>query len=227
MTNAGMVLPQNAFWEHARALCDRHATLLAIDETHTLSSGPGGHAQRLGLRADFLVAGKAIAGGVSCAVYGFSADLAQRMSAFLAHKPAGHSGMGTTLAANALATAALSACLQHVMTGSAYEYMDSLAAQLTSGLQQLIAHYRLPWHVANVGARSELCFTATAPRTARESLDAAVPVLERALHLYLLNRGVLITPFHNMMLVSPATTADQVRSLLNGVEAFILELRSS
>ncbi len=227
MTNAGMVLPQPGFWDEARALCDRYGTLLAIDETHTLSSAPGGHAKELGLRADFFVAGKAIAGGVPCGVYGFSAELAERMQRFLADKPAGHSGMGTTLAANALATTALTTCLEEVMTPAAYEHMRSLAQRLTTGLAECIARHRLPWHVVNVGARSELCFAPAPARTARQSLDAAAPQLEHALHLYLLNRGVLITPFHNMMLISPATTHAQVQALLDGVEAFIPELGRS
>ncbi|WP_184333807.1 aspartate aminotransferase family protein [Povalibacter uvarum] len=224
MTNAGMVLPTESFWSAARALCDRHGTLLAIDETHTLSSGPGGHARALGLRCDFFIAGKAIAGGVPCAVYGFTAELSDRMTTFLANKPSGHSGMGTTLAANALATSALTACLEKVMTPAAYEHMNTLSGRLTGGLRQLIAKHRLPWHVVNVGARSELCFSATPVRTARESLDANAPALERALHLFLLNRGVLITPFHNMMLISPATTAAQVDALLSGIESFLSEL---
>ncbi|MBM0108384.1 aminotransferase class III-fold pyridoxal phosphate-dependent enzyme [Steroidobacter sp. S1-65] len=224
MTNAGMVLPQDGFWSEARKLCARHGTLLAIDETHTLSSGPRGHAHRLGLEPDFLVAGKAIAGGMPTAVYGFTAELAQRMEQLLATKPAGHSGMGTTLAANALATAALVACLQEVMTDDAYEHMLNLSATLAEGLRKRIAERALPWHVISVGARSELVFTPTPARTARESLSAASPTLERLLHLYLLNRGVLVTPFHNMMLVSPATSAAQVQSLLELLGEFLHEL---
>jgi glutamate-1-semialdehyde 2,1-aminomutase len=226
MTNAGMVLPVPGFWDTVRALCDRHEVLLAIDETHTLSSGPGGHARKLGLRADFLVAGKAIAGGVPCAVFGFSAALAERMSRFLRTKPAGHSGMGTTLAANLLATAALVACLDEVMTEAAYLHMDALASELAAGLTELIEQHALSWSVTRVGARVELCFSARAPRTARESLQASAPLLEQTLHLYLLNRGVLVTPFHNMMLVSPATTAAQVASLLDACANALQELRS-
>lgn len=224
MTNAGMVLPQPDFWKQARALCSRHQTLLAIDETHTLSSGPRGHAHRIGLTPDFLIVGKAIAGGVPTAVYGFTADLAQRMEHLLATKPAGHSGMGTTLAANALATAALVASLESVMTDAAYDHMLNLSATLADGLKNRIAARALPWHVTSVGARSELIFTADPPRTARESLAASKSELERLLHLYLLNRGVLVTPFHNMMLVSPATSRAQVDLLLAGFEQFIDEL---
>ncbi len=224
MTNAGMVLPQDGFWTEARKLCSRYRTLLAIDETHTLSSGPRGHAHRLGLAPDFLIAGKAIAGGMPTAVYGFSAELATRMEHLLDTKPAGHSGMGTTLAANALATAALVACLQDVMTEAAYEHMLALSTTLAAGLRQRITKRALPWHVTSVGARSELVFTPTPARTARESLAAVSPMLERLLHLYLLNRGVLVTPFHNMMLVSPATTTDQVQALLDRFDEFLHEL---
>jgi glutamate-1-semialdehyde 2,1-aminomutase len=223
MTNAGMVLPQVDFWKQARELCSRYQTLLAIDETHTLSSGPRGHAHRIGLKADFLIVGKAIAGGVPTAVYGFTAELAQRMEHLVATKPAGHSGMGTTLAANALATAALVANLEHVMTEAAYDHMLQLSSTLAEGLKQGIASRALPWHVTSVGARSELIFTANPPRTARESLAASSPALERLLHLYLLNRGVLVTPFHNMMLVSPATSREQVDLLLAGFQQFIAE----
>jgi len=223
MTNAGMVLPQPEFWKQARQLCSRHQTLLAIDETHTLSSGPRGHAHRIGLAPDFLIVGKAIAGGVPTAAYGFTADLAQRMEHLLATKPAGHSGMGTTLAANALATAALVANLESVMTDAAYDHMLQLSSVLADGLKQQIAKRALPWHVTSVGARSELIFTSHPPRTAGESLAASDHALERLLHLYLLNRGVLVTPFHNMMLVSPATTRAQVDLLLASFEQFIDE----
>lgn len=232
MTNAGMVLPQADFWNEARTLCSRHQTLLAIDETHTLSSGPRGHAHRIGLAPDFLIVGKAIAGGVPTAVYGFTAELAKRMEHLLGTKPAGHSGMGTTLAANALATAALVANLESVMTEAAYEHMLQLSTTLAEELKQRIARRALPWLVTRVGARSELIFASgrnwqtsspgyVGPRTARESLAASAPELARLLHLYLLNRGVLVTPFHNMMLVSPATTRTQVDLLLAGFEQFI------
>jgi glutamate-1-semialdehyde 2,1-aminomutase len=224
MTNAGMVLPQEGFWAEARKLCSRYQTLLAIDETHTLSSGPGGHAARLGLAPDFLIAGKAIAGGMPTAVYGFTAELARQMEHVLDTKPAGHSGMGTTLAANALATAALVACLQDVMTDGAYAHMLALSTTLADGLRERIVNRALPWHITRVGARSELVFTPKPPRTARESLAAVSPTLERLLHLYWLNRGVLVTPFHNMMLVSPATTAQQVQALLDHFDEFLCEL---
>jgi glutamate-1-semialdehyde 2,1-aminomutase len=224
MTNAGMVLPQPGFWNEAQTLCARYGALLAIDETHTLSSGPGGHARRIGLAPDFFVAGKAIAGGVACAVYGFTAHLAARMTDFLSTKPSGHSGMGTTLSANALAIAALTANLEHVMTDAAYAHMLQLAQRLAEGLDACIARRRLPWSIVSIGARTELTFSSAPAVTARQSLAAADPLLERTVHLYLLNRGVLITPFHNMMLVSPATTENQLQQLLGAFEECCEEL---
>jgi glutamate-1-semialdehyde 2,1-aminomutase len=224
MTNAGMVLPLEGFWTAVRAACTRYGTLLAIDETHTLSSGPAGHARRIGLAADFLVAGKAIAGGVPCAVYGCTAELAERMAGFMAGKPAGHSGMGTTLSANALATAALVANLEHVMTDAAYAHMLSLSTRLAQGLGSLLDKRGLSWHVVSVGARTEHSFRSQPARTAKEALSASQPELEQLLHLYLLNRGLLVTPFHNMMLVSPVTTADQVDRLLRAFDECCAEL---
>jgi glutamate-1-semialdehyde 2,1-aminomutase len=222
-----MVAPLPDFWPRAQALCAAHSALLAIDETHTLSSGYGGHARRIGLAPDFFVAGKAIAGGVPCAVYGFTAQLAARMAEFLAAKPAGHSGLGTTLSANALAMAALTANLERVMTHAAYEHMLQLGDALADGLRARIGRKQLPWSIVSVGARVELTFARTPALTARESLANVDPLLERTLHLYLLNRGVLITPFHNMMLVSPATTEAQVQQLLQAFEDCCEELEAA
>ena len=224
MTNAGMVLPQPGFLERLRQLTAGYGTLLVIDETHTISSGPGGHAREIGLAPDFLVVGKAIAGGFPCAVYGCTTEVAAGIDRVLASKPAGHSGIGTTLAGNPLALAALRANLEHVMTLDAYRRMNATALRLATGLEDLIARRRLDWHVSRVGARVELGFGAQPPRTARESLAASDPVLERALHLYLLNRGVLVTPFHNMMLASPVTRDQDVDMLLGACAACIEEL---
>jgi len=224
MTNAGMVLPETDFWPRARALCARHGTLLALDETHTLSSGPAGHARQLGIAADFLTLGKAIAGGVPCGLFGFTASVRARMLDVLAAKPAGHSGMGTTLAANALATRALVACLESVMTPQAFAHMNRLAGELASELETVLERHGLPWNVVRVGARVELSLRAQPARTARESLEAADAAIEHALHLYLLNRGVLIAPFHDMMLISPATTRVHVDQLLQAFDSCLREL---
>jgi glutamate-1-semialdehyde 2,1-aminomutase len=213
MTNCGMVLPEPGFHEALGNLARRHGALLAIDETHTLSSGPGGFTRVAALQPDFMVIGKAIAGGVPCGVYGFTAEIEERIRGVLAQKPAGHSGIGTTLAGNALAAAALRANLQHVMTPRAYEHMLTMAERLEDGLEGMIEREALPWHVCRVGARLEVNFARTPPRTGRESLAAGPGPLADAIRLYLLNRGLVITPFHNMMLLSPETTAPQVDRL--------------
>jgi glutamate-1-semialdehyde 2,1-aminomutase len=213
MTNAGMVLPEPGFLDRLRALTRRHGTLLAIDETHTLSSGLGGYSRLARLEPDFLVAGKAIAGGFPCAVYGFTAEVETRIRGVLAVKPAGHSGIGTTLAGNPLAMAALRASLEQVMTEASCAHMVAMAERLEDGLEQLVEVERLPWHVQRVGARLEVGFTRRPPRTGRESIAGLPPLLPEAIRLYLLNRGLVITPFHNMMLMSPATPAAAVDRL--------------
>ena len=224
MTNIGMVLPQSGFWEQAQALIRRHGAMLVMDETHTISSGPGGYCQAHGLTADAIVLGKPLGGGMPCAAYGFSAELAQRVVAAKHNAPAGHSGIGTTLTANLLAMAAMRATLTELMTPATYAPMLALATTLAQGLRAAIAQHKLPWCVTQVGARAEFQFCATPPVNGTQAGQAMNPALEHAIHLYLLNRGVLITPFHNMMLVCPDTTADDVRLLLRAFNAALSEL---
>jgi len=224
MTNIGMVLPQSGFWEQAQALIRRHGAMLVMDETHTISSGPGGYCQAHGLRADAVVVGKPLGGGMPCAAYGFSAELAQRVVAAKHNAPAGHSGIGTTLTANLLAMAAMRATLTELMTPAIYAPMHALTSTLSEGLRAVIAHHKLPWCVTQVGARTEFQFCATPPVNGTQAGQAMNPALEHAIHLYLLNRGVLITPFHNMMLICPDTTADDVRLLLRAFNGALSEL---
>jgi glutamate-1-semialdehyde 2,1-aminomutase len=222
MTNAGMVLPLPDFLAELRDSCTRHGVWLAIDETHTLSSGYGGYARVHGLAADFLVCGKAIAGGLPCAVLGYSDAVAVQLRAADARRAAGHSGIGTTLSANPLAIAALNACLAEVITVQNHAHMESLAQRLAQGIAAALQQRQVPWQVSRVGARLEFG-RAPAPRTGRQSVEAVDHELESALHLYLLNRGFVLTPFHNMMLVSPATTLAQVDAFL-GTFAAALDL---
>ncbi|MEP7311873.1 MAG: transaminase [Pseudomonadota bacterium] len=213
MTNAGMVLPQPGFLGALREACTATGTLLIIDETHTLSSGRGGYARVHGLAPDILVCGKAIAGGVTCAVFGYTDAVAQRMQAAELLREPGHSGIGTTLAANPLALAALHAGLTQLMTPGNHAYMDDLAARLASRIEQALAAHRIDWHVSRVGARLEF---GRGPPPVNGSLSVAAidHDLEGAMHLFLLNRGCLLTPFHNMMLISPATTLSQIERFL-------------
>jgi glutamate-1-semialdehyde 2,1-aminomutase len=224
LTNMGVVLPEPGFHAHLRQLTRQHGTLLIIDETHTLSAGPGGCTRRDGLEPDLLVCGKAIAGGMPCAVYGCTDAVRARIEALPAAGTDAHSGLGTTLSANLLAVAALHACLTEVMTEAAFAHMEALALQLEQGLNALRARRALPWHVQRVGARVELGFGARPARNGSESAAAMQPELERVLHLYLLNRGVLLTPFHNMMLLSPDTGAAAVGRLLAQLDAALGEL---
>jgi glutamate-1-semialdehyde 2,1-aminomutase len=221
MTNIGMVLPEPGFWEAAQALCRRHGTLLLIDETHTISAGPGGYARAHGLQPDLLVLGKPVAGGVPCAVYGFSAEAAARAEAAKRNAPPGHSGIGTTLTANLLTMAALRANLAEVMTEAAYAYMVALATRLAAGLREVITRHGLGWCVTQIGARTEFQFTPTPPRNGSQAGAALNPALEQNIHLYLLNRGLVITPFHNMMLVCPDTTTGDVDRLIAAVDGFV------
>jgi len=200
--------------------------LLIIDETHTLSSALGGHARARNLDPDLWVCGKAIAGGMPCAVFGFTAEVEAGMRRVQQDRAGGHSGMGTTLSANALALACLEACLDELMTPANYQHMHDTAAYLSEGLGRMFAGESLAWHVARVGARLEFGF-GKPPRTGAESEREAWPELEHAIHLYLLNRGVLLTPFHNMMLCSPVTTTVHADTLLAHLKAFLAEVRAA
>ncbi|UOO90461.1 aspartate aminotransferase family protein [Vitreoscilla massiliensis] len=224
MTNVGMVLPQPDYWQQAQALCQRYGTLLILDETHTISTGLGGYATQHGLQADMLVLGKPLGGGMPCAVYGMSADIAARAQQAKEQAPAGHSGIGTTLTANALAFAAMRANLEQVMTPAAYAHMLPLAEQLAEGLRSLFAQHGVHWCVTQVGARVEFQFAATPPQNGTEARAIMLHELEQTIHLYCLNHGVLITPFHNMLLLSPATTAADVARLLAVLDGCLQEL---
>lgn len=214
MTNVGMVRDAPGFLATLRKRCDETGTLLVFDETHTISSGYGGHGVTHGPAPDLMVVGKSIGGGVPCAVYGFSAEVAERMAALNASRPSGHSGIGTTLSANALAITAMDMMLSDVITAAAYDPMLRGAARLVAGLQQEIAAADLDWHVVEVGARVEFLTCPTPPRNGGEAKAAMNPALDAAIHLALANRGILLAPFHNMMLVSPVTGDDQIDRLV-------------
>lgn len=215
MTNCGMVPAQPGYHEGLRALTKKYGSLLIIDETHTISTGPGGCTRAWGLRPDIFVLGKAIAGGIPCAVYGVTEELAQRIWAAKPPVAAGgerryiHAGFGGTLVGNQLSLAALRATLEQVMTEAGYAHMARLSTRIAAHVRDEIARRRLPWHVTQIGARSEYMFTPEPPRNGSQAKAGRHALLECAIHLFLLNRGVLITPFHNMMLVCPeASDAD-------------------
>ncbi len=225
MTNIGMVRDAPGYLETLRRLCSETGTLLVFDETHTISSGYGGHSNTHGPMPDIMVIGKSIGGGVPTAVYGFNEDVAARMAALNQSRPAGHSGIGTTLSANALSITAMHAVLGTVITPTAYAHMLEMAEYLVAGLQHVIAQHSLDWHVTNVGARVEFVCAPTPPKNGSEARAAMDHALESAIHLYLTNRGILLAPFHNMMLLSPVTQAVQVDRLLYALGNCVAELQ--
>ena len=219
MTNCGMILPAEGFLAALRTLTRRYGTLLLLDETHTISTGLGGYARVFGLEPDILVIGKPIAGGVPASIWGISADVAARLAAARqAIGGSGHSGIGTTLSGSALQLACIRACLEEVMTAENYRHMESVAAAIEAGLRAALTRHGLPWHVARVGARMELVASPQPVRNAVESRATAMPRVEHYLHLALLNRGFLLTPFHNMILVSPATSAADGEALVAALD---------
>ena len=214
LTNCGMVLPADGFIQCLRALCTKYNTLLILDETHTISTAHGGWAKAHNITPDFLVVGKPIAGGLPAAAYGFSAQMAARMKAAKDSAPPGHSGIGTTLSGNMMTLAAIHATLTETATEVAYKHMLALARLLEHQLNEVIKAHKLPWNITQLGARLELQFCEIPPTNAAEARNAQNDTIEAAIHLYLLNRGVLLTPFHNMMLVCHATTEADVSKLV-------------
>jgi glutamate-1-semialdehyde 2,1-aminomutase len=224
LTNTCMVLPEPGFLDALRRLTRETGTVLLIDETHTVSTGLGGYTRVHGLEPDIFVLGKPVAGGVPAAVWGLSAELAMRYAAFSASREPGYSGIGTTLSANPMQFAAMRACLGEVMIAKNYARMDRLAERLVTGLSRVIAERNLPWHAVRVGARVEFICAPGPLKSGAEAYAAYRPSLEAALHTGLLNRGCLIAPFHNMMLVSPATTRKQVDRLIKAFNRVTAEL---
>lgn len=230
MTNIGMVLPDVGFHAELRRLTREHGTLLIIDETHTISTGYGGYTKTFGLEPDLFVLGKPIAGGLPCSVFGVSAQVAQQMQTLKSnthpddHDGHGHSGMGTTLSANLFTMRAMRANLEEVMTEAAYQNMIPKAEYLAQGLKSVITKNQLPWCITQIGSRVEFQFSPKTPRTGHEAELAFDDELEQCIHLYLLNRGIMITPFHNMMLACPATQVADIDKLIHTLDAFIQEL---
>ncbi|MEK9164126.1 MAG: aspartate aminotransferase family protein [Chloroflexota bacterium] len=206
MTNIGIVHPEAGYHDALRAITRRAGTLLIIDETHTICAGPGGYTAAHGLKPDMLTIGKPIASGVPAAVYGMSAEVAERIRANTSAEEADTGGIGGTLAGNALSLAAMKATLQHVLTPEAYDKTIPLAQRFETGVEAVIKEYQLPWIVKRLGCRAEYWFREAPPRNGAEAARAVDADLDRYMHLAALNRGILMTPFHNMALISPATT---------------------
>ena len=210
LTNVGIVLPQPGYHAALREITRKYGTLLVIDETHTICAGPGGYTRAENLEPDFLVFGKPIAGGVPGAAYGFSAEVAQCILERQNLEDCDTGGIGGTLAGNALSLAAMRATLQKVLTKEAFDRMIPMAERWTEGVAKAIAEFDLPWTVMRLGCRAEYLFAPHMPRNGTEAHDAMDFELERFMHLYAMNRGILLTPFHNMALMSPVTSKEDI-----------------
>jgi len=210
MTNIGIIHPDPGYHDALRRLTRDTGTILIIDETHTICTGPAGYTGAFGLKPDMLTLGKPLAGGVPAAIYGFSQDIADRFQARLNLDDSDVGGIGGTLAGNALSIAAMRATLEHVLTEAAYKRAIELAVRFSDGVESVIAEFSLPWIVKRLGCRSEYWFRATPPRNGGEAAAAVDSELDRYMHLYSLNRGILMTPFHNMALIAPETMEKDV-----------------
>jgi glutamate-1-semialdehyde 2,1-aminomutase len=210
MTNVGIVHPQPGYHKALREITREHGTLLIIDETHTICAGPGGYTRAHDLDPDVIVFGKAIGAGIPGAAYGFSQEVADRIAAKQELENCDVGGIGGTLAGNALSLAAMRATLTKVLTKEAFDRMMPMAERWTTGVAKAIADAELPWSVTQLGCRAEYLFGPKQPVNGSEAHDAMDFELERFMHLYAMNRGILLTPFHNMALMSPQTETEDV-----------------
>ena len=210
LTNIGIVLPEPGYLDGVRALTRAAGVLLINDETHTFSAGVGGATRAWSLQPDMLSIGKALGGGIPCGAYGLSEELAERIAAMRDLDLLDTGGVGGTLAGNALSVAAMRATLEHVLTEAAFTSMIALATRFTSQVQACITRHGLPWSITQLAARAEYRFVDPSPRTGSESAAAHDGDLDDYLHVFLANRGILMTPFHNMALMCPDTTTAEV-----------------
>ena len=224
LTNVGIVLPEPGYLDAVRDLTRRTDTILIIDETHTICAGPAGATGAWGLEPDMLVIGKTIGGGIPAAAYGMRAEIGERVRGSIAVGESDVGGIGGTLAGYALSLAAVRATLGEVLTAAAFERMLPLGARWAAGVDDVLRRHDVPWHVTRLGARAEYHFMPQPPRTGAEQAANADPELERFLHLWAMNRRILMTPFHNMALMSPATTEADVDRHTEAFEAAVVAL---
>jgi glutamate-1-semialdehyde 2,1-aminomutase len=210
MTNAGIVHPEPGYHEALRALTRKYETLLIIDETHTICAGPVGYTGEHRLDPDLFVLGKPMASGLPAATYGFTEEVGGRVLERTKVEDCDTSGIGGTLAGNALSLAVMRATLEHVLTPAAFARMIPLSERFTHGVEDAIRDFKVHWHVTRLGCRAEYLFTDTPPRNGAQAAASMDFELARFMHLYALNRNILLTPFHNMALMSPATTQADV-----------------
>ncbi len=232
MTNFGMIPVDAGFHQALRDITRRTGTVLIIDETHTISSGPGGYTQLHGLEPDIFVTGKAIAGGIPAGVFGLSREIAERLWKIVPYvnpreRQSAHLGIGGTLAGNALTVATMRAVLESVLTPENYELMIANASRLATQIRDLIEANHLPWHVTQIGARAEIMFMPKPPRNGADVMAGRQSDLETLLHAFYMNEGILVTPFHTMLLMCPATSVDDVEKHTAVFGGFIALLRKA
>ena len=210
LTNIGIVLPEPGYLQACRELTSKYSAVWIVDETHTLSVGPGGWTGTYGLEPDMLTVGKPIGGGIPCGAFGMTHEIADKIAVGVEKDDLDVGGIGGTLAGNALSLAAMRATLTEVLTEGAYKHMIELGTAWADGVDAAIAAHDAPWHCNRLGARGEYMFSPHAVRTGAQAFAAGDHGLDEFLHLYALNRGILMTPFHNMALMAPTTSAADV-----------------
>ena len=225
MTNCGMVLPAPGYLDKLRELCTKYGTYLIIDETHTFSEGWGGYTKKYGLKPDFVTIGKSVAGGIPVSAYGFTKEIGDAINATFGHKgvsdPMGISG---TLSGNAFAIAAMRETLEKVATKEAFERMIAGQERLSDGLEEVLKRNNIPWSITRSGARCELQFMPGLPRNGSEAKKYFDWEIMYYTHCFLTNRGILITPFHNMMLVPPVAADEDIDKLINAWDDCLTEM---
>jgi len=224
MTNIGIVLPEAGYLKGVEDLCKKYGTLLIIDETHTISVGAGGMTKQLGLKPDFFTIGKALAAGIPVGTFGMTQAVADAIKAQIEIEKIDTGGIGGTLAGNILALAAMRATLTDVLTYANFAKMIELGDRWSDGVDAAIKEFDLDWHCNRLGARGEYIFKGKAPRTGKEAADSGDFALEQYIHLRLLNDGFLLTPFHNMALMCPDTTAADVDAHTAAFRAMCVDL---
>ena len=226
MTNVGIVLPQAGYLDAVQELAKKYGVILIIDETHTISVGPGGMTAELGLKPDFLTIGKAIAGGIPTGTFGMTQKIADDIARMVELEIIDTGGIGGTLAGNALSLASMRATLTQVLTQENFDHMIDLGTRWSDGVDAAIKEFDLPWTCNRLGARGEYMFGKTAPITGADANNAGDFELEQYIHLCMLNDGFLITPFHNMALMCPDTTTADVDAHTHAFRAMCADLTS-
>ncbi|HUM56592.1 MAG TPA: aspartate aminotransferase family protein [Bacillota bacterium] len=210
MTNCGIVHPKPGYHDALRKLAKKYGTLLIIDETHTICAGVGGCTKEYGLKPDMVVVGKTVAAGIPCAAYGFTKEVGDKAAAAIPRELCDIGGIGGTLAANALSMHVMRAVLGEVLTQEYYDKNIPLAKRFNEGVQSVISKYGLPWNTTQLGCRTEYWFRKEPAKNGGEAEAAVDFELDQYMHLASMNRGFLMTPFHNMALISAATSEEDI-----------------